>query len=91
MFTQVTLSLASSELSNTDTSVFSVNVLNLTQSGGSVEVTLLITLLPSQEEPSPEQIVRIREALVSELRQAPTITSTDNLIRVGKFVCVPVH
>lgn len=82
----MTLSLASSELSNTDTSVFSVNVFNLTQSGESVEVTLLITLLPSQEEPSPEQIARIREALVSELRQAPIVTSTDNLVRVGELV-----
>ena len=84
--TQVTLSLVSSELSGTDTSVFSVNVSNETRRGNIVEVTLLITLLPSQEELSREQISKIRDTLINELQQAPTIITTETLIRVGKLV-----
>ncbi len=76
--------LASSELADTDSDVFSVIISNITRVGNSFEATVYVSLVTPQDQPGSEQVARIRESLTSELRQTQYILSANDLIRVGK-------
>ncbi len=78
------MTLASNDLADTDSEIFSAVISNITRVENLFEATVYISLVTPQDQPGSEQVARIRESLTSELRQTQYILSADDLIRVGK-------